>query len=133
MSSGCVGAPVAALSKLQSFMEGHSDVFFYYSSDWGGVQIGQLIQRQGLKGKVFGLGFNLNSAMVQLLQEDLLIGTIDQRYDLQAKNWMLGCAELLLDHKAPPEFNWVAPNVWTSDNVSEALKLYANIPNSGVS
>lgn len=120
------------LSKLQSFMQGHQDIFFYFSSDWGGVQIGQLIDRNGLKGKVFGLGFNLNAVYAQLLRDDLLIGTIDQRYDLQAKNWALMCASVLFEHKAPPEFNWVTPNIWNSANIDEALALYSKIPNSGV-
>lgn len=121
------------LSKLQSFMTGHPDVFFYYSSDWGGVQIGQLIERNALKDKVFGLGFNLNAVYVQLVKDNALIGTIDQRYDLQAKNWAMMCADLLFEHKAPStEFAWVTPSIWNSDNISDALALYAKIPNSGV-
>lgn len=121
------------LSKLQSFMTGHPDIFFYYSSDWGGVQIGQLIQRAGLQDKVFGLAFNLNAVYVQLLKDNLLIGTIDQRYDLQAKNWATMCADILFEHKAPPsEFAWVTPSIWNHDNIDDALALYAKIPNSGV-
>ena len=120
------------LSKLQSFYQGHQDTFFYFSSDWGGVQIGQVIERNNLKGKVFGLGFNLNAAYVQLLKDNALIGTIDQRYDLQAKNWALGCAALLFDHTAPPAENWVTPNIWNSTNIQQALDLYSQIPNSGV-
>ena len=121
------------LSKVQSYWEGHKDTFFFYSSDWGGVQIGQVIQRNNLKGKVFGLGFNLNAAYVQLLKDDYLIGTIDQRYDLQAKNWAMMCADLLFDHKAPAsQYNWVTPNIWSAKNIQEALDLYSKIPNSGV-
>lgn len=120
------------LSKLQSFMQGHPDTFFYYSSDWGGVQIGQLIQRNNLKDKVFGLGFNLNSVYVDLLKNGYLIGTIDQRYDLQAKNWANMCAQVLMDRTAPPQYNWVEPNIWNADNIDQALELYSKIPNSGV-
>ncbi len=121
------------ISDMTSFMTGHPNVFFYFDSDWGSVQIGQLIARRGLKGKVFTLGYNLNSAYVQLLKDHDVIGTVDQRYDLQAKNWVLGCAQLLLKGKAPNAYEFVKPSVWTPDNVNEALALYAKIPYSGVS
>lgn len=120
------------LNKLQSFMTAHKDVYFYFSSDWGGVQIGQLIQRKHLQNKVFGLGYNLNAALVQLIKDNAVIGTIDQRYDLQAGNWVTDCAQTLIDHKAPAAFSWVKPNIWNSSNIAQAIKLYSGIPNAGV-
>ena len=124
--------PPTVLSKLQSFMTGHKDTFFYFSSDWGGVQIGQLIDRNKMHGKVFGLGYNLNAALVKLIKSESVIGTIDQRYDLQAGNWVTGCMATLVDHKAPGAGNWVTPNIWNKANIADAIKLYNSIPNSGV-
>lgn len=134
MNAYMVGFDTATvLAKLQSFMTAHPDVFFYYSSDWGGVQIAQLIQRNNLQGKVFGMGFNLNAVYVDLIKQNLLIGTNDQRYDLQGYDAMIMCANVLLAHVMPSSpYQWVTPDIWNASNIDTALQLYAKIPNSGV-
>jgi len=134
MNAYMVGFDTATvLSKLQSFMTSHPDVFFYYSSDWGGVQIGQLIQRNNLQGKTFGMGFNLNAVYVDLIKQNLLIGTNDQRYDLQGYDAMIMCANTLLAHVMPSSpYQWVTPDIWNASNIDTALSLYSKIPNSGV-
>ena len=38
-------------------MTGHPDVDFYFSSDWEARDIGQLIDKMGVKDKVHALGF----------------------------------------------------------------------------
>ncbi len=124
--------PADILAKASSFMTGHPNIAFYFDSDWGAAQIGQLIQRGSLQGKVATIGYNIDPTYVQDLQKKLIIATIDQRYDLQAKNFVLGCANFLLGGKVPPEFNFVKPSIWTPTNVAQALKVYSKIPNSGV-
>jgi ribose transport system substrate-binding protein len=124
--------PAQVLAKVSSFMTGHPNVRFYYHTDWGANQIGQLIKRRNLQGKVDTIGYNLDKTYVQDLQQKLIIATIDQRYDLQAKNFVLGCADFLLGKKVPDHFQFVKPSTWTPDNVDEALKVYSQIPNSGV-
>lgn len=124
--------PATVLAKMSSFMTGHPDVRLYYDSDWGANQIGQLIKQRNLKGKVDAIGYNLDKTYVDDLKESLLIATIDQRYDLQAKNFVLGCADFLLGKKKLDEYQFVKPSIWTPDNVGDALKLYDAIPNSGV-
>lgn len=125
--------PAKVLSDLQSFMTSHPHVFFYFSTDWGGQQIAQLIERHHLKGKVFGLGYNLNALLVQQLQKNLLIGTVDQRYDLQGKRWAMACASVLFEHKMPKtQWTYITPNIWNSSNIDKALKIYSKIPHNGV-
>lgn len=130
LSTGYV--PATILSQVTSFMTGHPGVVFYFDSDWGAAQIGQVIHSQGLKGKVAAIGYNIDQTYVEDLKNESLIATIDQRYDLQAKNFVLGCASLLLGKKVPSEFQFVKPSIWTPENVGEALALYGKIPNSGV-
>ncbi|MGH7117638.1 MAG: sugar ABC transporter substrate-binding protein [Acetobacteraceae bacterium] len=122
---------VTVLSDMQSFMTSHPHVFFYFSTDWGGQQIAQIIARHHLEGKVFGLGYNLNSLYVQQVRQNQLIGTVDQRYDLQGKNWALACANVLFKHEMPStQWTYVTPDVWNSSNIDEALKIYSKIPNN---
>lgn len=124
--------PATILSDVTSYVTGHPNVVFYFDSDWGAAQLGQLIHRQGLKGKVATIGYNIDQTYITDLKQESIIATIDQRYDLQAKSFVEGCANFLLGGKAPSEFEFVKPSVWTPKNVGEALKLYSEIPNSGV-
>lgn len=124
--------PSDILPKASAFMTGHPGVVFYFDSDWGAEEIAQLIGRNSLKGKVATIGYNIDPGYIQDLRKGLLVATIDQRYDLQAKNFVLGCADFLLGHKVPPTYNFVKPSIWTPANVGQALKVYSKIPNSGV-
>lgn len=130
LSTGYV--PATILSQVTSFITGHPNVVFYFDSDWGAAQIGQVIHSRGLKGKVAAIGYNIDQTYITDLKQESIIATIDQRYDLQAKNFVLGCASLLLGKKVPNEFEFVKPSIWTPENVSEALAVYSKIPNSGV-
>lgn len=124
--------PAQILPKVSAFMTGHPSVAFYFDSDWGAEEIAELIGRQGKVGKVATIGYNVDPGYIQDLQKGDLVATIDQRYDLQAKNFVLGCANFLLGKQTPPEFNFVSPSIWTPSNVADALKVYKQIPNSGV-
>lgn len=119
--------PAQITPKMISFMNGHPDVQFYFSSDWEGAEIGQLIEKNGLKGKVFALGFNVDQTMLNDLDQGSLIGTIDQRYDLQAKTFLEGCADLLLGGKVPSEWQYLKPTIWTPTTAAEARKLYESL------
>lgn len=124
--------PSDILPKASAFMTGHPGVSFYFDSDWGAEEIGQLIGRNRLKGKVATIGYNIDPGYIQDLQKGLIVATIDQRYDLQAKNFVLGCADFLLGKQTPSTYNFVKPSIWTPTNVADALKVYSKIPNSGV-
>lgn len=119
--------PAQITPKMISFMNGHPDVQFYFSSDWEGAEIGQLIGKNGLKGKVFALGFNMDQTMLADLEAGTLIGTVDQRYDLQAKTFVEGCANLLLGGVVPDQWQYVTPTVWTPDTAPDARKLYESL------
>lgn len=122
--------PATIHSDMQAYITGHPNVQFYFDSDWGAAEIAQLIQSEHLKGKVFTLGFNVDSTYIKDLQAGTLIGTIDQRYDLQAENYVKACASFLLGHIVPPTYDYLQPSVWTPANVGQAIKLYKSIPGS---
>jgi ribose transport system substrate-binding protein len=113
--------------KMEAYMTGHPDVDFYFSSDWEARDIGQLIDKMGLKDKVHALGFNVDQTMLDDLDKGLIIGTIDQRYDLQAKTFLEGCADLLLGGIVPGEWQYVTPTVWTPDTAADARALYESL------
>lgn len=112
---------------MQSFMTGHPDVQFYFSSDWEGRDIGKLIGDMGLKDQVYALGYNVDQTMLNDLDEGLLVGTVDQRYDLQSKTFLLGCADLLLGGVVPSEWQYLTPTIWTPETAAEAREFYEEL------
>ncbi len=119
--------PAQITPKMISFMNGHPDVQFYFSSDWEAAEIGQLIGKDGLKGKVFALGFNMDQTILTDLDGGTLIGTVDQRYDLQAKTFVEGCADLLLGGKVPTPYQYLKPTIWTPATADQARQLYTSL------
>jgi ABC-type sugar transport system substrate-binding protein len=131
LSTGYV--PATVLSQVSAYMTGHPNIKFYFSSDTNATQVGQVIAQRGLKGKVFTMGFNVNSTWIQNLQRGTVIGTVDQRYDLQAETFVEACARLLLKKQMPAQqFNYVTPSIWTPASVSKAVAFYKGIPGSGI-
>ena len=124
--------PATIYNDMSSFMTGHPQVSLYFSSDWEAAEIGQLIGQRHLKGKVFAIGYNIDGTIVNDLKQGLIIGTLDQRFDLQAQTFVVGCAKYLVTGKVPLAFNFVQPSIWTPQNVNKAIALYKSIPNSGV-
>jgi len=122
--------PATIQTDMQAYITGHSSVQFYFDSDWGAAEIAQLINKEHLKGKVFTLGFNVDSTYIKDLQQGTLIGTVDQRYDLQAENYVKACGRFLLAGIKPPTYDFIAPSIWTPANVGQAVKLYNSIPGS---
>jgi simple sugar transport system substrate-binding protein len=122
--------PATIETDMQAYITGHPNVQFYFDSDWGAAEIAPLIQREHEKGKVFTLGFNVDSTILDDLKAGTMIGTIDQRYDLQAENYVKACGQFILGGIVPPALDFVSPSIWTPANVGQATKLYDSIPGS---
>lgn len=120
-----------ATNAIQAFMNGHPGTQMYFNTDFGAGYIANIIGQRGLKNKVFTVGFNMNATIMKGLQDGTMVGTIDQRFDLQGENLVKGCAAFLFKGQVPSSrFQYVKPSVWTPQNVAEAEKLYNSIPGS---
>jgi len=72
------------LSTIQSYAQGHPDVKGMFAVDSGStIAVGQTIQKQNLKGKVKGGGYDLTVPTPTLVQGGFLDFTIDQQAYLQ--------------------------------------------------
>jgi simple sugar transport system substrate-binding protein len=72
------------LSTIQSYAQSHSSVKGMFAVDAGSTQgVAQTIQKQGLKGKVHGGGYDLLKPTEELLQKGYIDFTIDQQPYLQ--------------------------------------------------
>jgi simple sugar transport system substrate-binding protein len=72
------------LTVIQSYAQGHSSISGMFAVDSGStIAVGQTIQKQGLKGKVKGGGYDLTTPTPELVSKGFLDFTIDQQAYLQ--------------------------------------------------
>jgi ABC-type sugar transport system substrate-binding protein len=114
------------ISKMQAFITGHPDVDFYFDSDWGSKDIGKLIGQLNLKNKVYTLGYNVDSTYLDQVSAGNVVATLDQRFDLQAGNWVTGCADFLLGGKTITGNQYVPPTVVNTASVADARQRLAS-------
>jgi simple sugar transport system substrate-binding protein len=79
------GAAIPAeLTAISSYAQGHPNTKGMFAVDAGSTQgVAQTIQKQGLKGKIKGGGFDLLTPTIDLLQAGYIQFTIDQQPYLQ--------------------------------------------------
>ncbi|MGZ4384289.1 MAG: substrate-binding domain-containing protein, partial [Gaiellaceae bacterium] len=81
-TSATVGAP--EYNKISAWYAGHKDVKFMFGVDSGDSDaIAQFIQKNNLKGKVGGAGWDVGTPVVQGVKDGNLTFTIDQQAYLQ--------------------------------------------------
>lgn len=114
---------VKATSLIASFYQGHPDVKgFFGVDDITGSAIAQVIDREKLKGKVFGGAFDLVPDVMNAIKLGQMQFTIDQQPYLQGFNAVLQLYLLKKYQLAPVDVNTgVAPV--TAANVEQVIKL----------
>ena len=109
--------PTTVYSNTKAYLLGHPDVQFIFHTDWGGEAIGKVLHDLNMKGKVYALGYNVDDGILNEIQSQDIIGTVDQRYDLQSGGFVNGCANMLFAKKVPNFYSYVKPFVVTPQNV----------------
>jgi ABC-type sugar transport system substrate-binding protein len=111
-------------SNTKAYLLGHPNTQFIFHTDWGGEQIGKVLKDLNLLGKVYALGYNVDDGILNEIQSQQIIGTLDQRYDLQSGGMVHGCANLLYAKKVPKFYSYVKPFVVTPQNVRAYRKFF---------
>jgi simple sugar transport system substrate-binding protein len=114
---------VKANSLIASYFQGHPETKgFFGVDDITGSAIAQVIEREGLKGKVFGGAFDLVPDVMNAIKSGTMQFTIDQQPYLQGFNTVVQLYLLKKYQLAPTDVNTgVAPI--TAANVEKVMKL----------
>lgn len=114
---------VKANSLIASFLQGHPDTKgFFGVDDITGSAIAQVIDREGLKGKVLGGAFDLVPEVMNAIKAGTMQFTIDQQPYLQGFDTVMQLYLLKKYQLAPTDVNTgVAPV--TAANVEKVMKL----------
>jgi ribose transport system substrate-binding protein len=111
-------APNTVYSETKAYLTGHPQTQFIFHTDWGGESIGKVIKDLNMMNKVYDLGYNVDDGILNEIQSKQIIGTVDQRYDLQSGGYVNGCAAMLFGNKAPKFDSYVTPYIVTPQNVA---------------
>jgi simple sugar transport system substrate-binding protein len=114
---------VKANSLIGSYFQGHPETKgFFGVDDITGSAIAQVIERENLKGKVFGGAFDLVPDVMNAIKAGTMQFTIDQQPYLQGFNTVMQLYLLKKYQLAPTDINTgVAPI--TAANVEKVMKL----------
>ena len=114
---------VKANSLIGSFFQAHRDIQGLFGlDDITGMAIAQVIDREGLKGKVFAGGFDLVPDVMNAIKAGTMQFTIDQQPYLQGFETVMQLYLLKKYQLAPADVNTgVAPI--TAANVEKVMKL----------
>jgi simple sugar transport system substrate-binding protein len=114
---------VKANSLIASYFQGHPETKgFFGVDDITGSAIAQVIEREGLKNKVFGGAFDLVPDVMNAIKAGTMQFTIDQQPYLQGFNTVMQLYLLKKYQLAPTDVNTgVAPI--TAANVEKVIKL----------
>ena len=114
---------VKANSLIASYFQGHPNTKgFFGVDDITGSAIAQVIEREGLKGKVFGGAFDLVPDVMNAIKAGTMQFTIDQQPYLQGFNTVMQLYLLKKYQLSPADVNTgVAPI--TAANVEKVMKL----------
>src|SRR5260370_12876209 len=113
---------------MQGFMTGHADVEFYFESDWGAKDIGKILAQMNLTSKVHTVGYNVDSTYLDQVTAGNVVATLDQRFDLQAGNWVTGCADFLLGGKPVTGNQYVPATLVDNSSVADTRPRLASAP-----
>ena len=117
-------SPTAVYSATKAYLTGHPQTQFIFHTDWGGESIGKVLKDLNLMNKVYSMGYNADDGILNEIQTKQIIGTVDQRYDLQSGGYVNGCAKMLFGHKAPSFNSFVTPYIVTPQNVVAYRKFF---------
>ena len=63
--------------------------------------MGEVIDRAGTAGSVFASGFNVSLRILDLIENDIVLSTINQGFDNQAEAAVRACVDYLADGALP--------------------------------
>jgi simple sugar transport system substrate-binding protein len=114
---------VKATAALGSYLQGHPETKgFFGVDDITGSAIAQVLERENLKGKVYGGAFDLVPDVMQAIKQGVMQFTIDQQPFLQGFQAVMQLYLLKQYQLTPTDVNTgVAPV--TSANVEKVMKL----------
>jgi ribose transport system substrate-binding protein len=107
---------IQAIDQAGPFFQGNADVNLMFHTDQGVEGVGIVIRDSGQTGNAWTSGFNVSKPILDLIDEGVILTTINQGFNVQAELAIEACVNLLADGTYPAEpLQHSAPIIITRD------------------
>jgi len=91
------------IATVGPYLLANEDVNLFFHTDQGVSGVGIVIRDNNLAGKVWASGFNVSEQILELIDQDIILVTINQGFDNQAEAAVRACVDYLVDGSVPED------------------------------
>jgi ABC-type sugar transport system substrate-binding protein len=101
------------------------DIDLIFHTDQGVEEVGSTISDLGRAGSIFAVGMNASPKIFDLVDEGIILNTINQRWDLQTERLATECLDFLLDGKVFEDpLQYMPPDPVTPETIEAQRALW---------
>jgi ribose transport system substrate-binding protein len=114
------------IDSVGPYLEANQDVNLFFHTDQGVEGVGEVIDRAGRADQAWASGFNVNLRILDLIEQGVILTTINQGFDNQAEAAVRACVDFLADGTLPPDpLAYLDPIIITADGSGGATETAA--------
>ena len=114
------------IDSVGPYLQGNQDVNLFFHTDQGVEGVGEVIERGDLTGETWATGFNVSLRILDLIDQGIILTTINQGFDNQAEAAVNACVDFLADGTLPPDpLAYLDPIIITKDAAGGATESAA--------
>jgi ribose transport system substrate-binding protein len=91
------------IATVGPYLLANDDVNLFFHTDQGVSGVGIVIRDNNLAGKVWTSGFNVSEQILELIDQDIILVTINQGFDNQSEAAVRACVDYLVDGSVPED------------------------------
>lgn len=91
------------IASVGPYLLANSDVNLFFHADQGVEGVGIVIRDNNMAGRVWASGFNVSQQILDLIDEDIILVTINQGFDNQAEAAVRACVDYLTAGSVPED------------------------------
>ena len=111
------------IDSVGPYLEGNSDVNLFFHTDQGVEGVGEVIERAERTGEAWSSGFNVSLRILDLIDQGIVLTTINQGFDNQAEAGVNACVNYLADGTVPADpLAYLDPVIITADGSGGATE-----------
>lgn len=112
------------LNSVSPFLTANPNVTLFFHTDQGVEGVGNIIRSRNLIGSTFTSGFNVSGPILDAIDQDATLVTIDQGFDNQAEAAVRACIQYLATGEAPVDpLQYLLPVVITKAGGADQITV----------
>jgi len=115
------------IDSVGPYLSANENVNLFFHTDQGVEGVGEVIDRAGRAGEAYSSGFNVSLRILDLIENGIVLATINQGFDNQAEAAVKACVDYLADGALPVNpLAYLSPVIITKDGLGGATESSAD-------